>query len=176
MLVQGNLRLTAEELNALLVFAIWLISKVVAVRWVLMTKFKIVSSRFHKWFPLTQIKIKYVINVRTNRDFITCIVAIKRVYIPLYHCVMKFLTLIELPSIHAFLQFTWIKAILIIFFLSIFFASFFFGFTFRISLALNGIFLIFLEFTLRLLILSHCFKSLCFSAFLHIFKFLFQTK
>ena len=85
---------------------------------------------------------------------------------------MNFLALIELPSIHAFLQFTWIKAILIIFFLSISFLSFFFGLAFGISIALRRIFLVLLEFTLGLLILVHCFESLCFSTFLHIFKFL----
>ena len=172
-LIEGNLWLPAAELSTLLVFAICLISKVVAVRG--LTKFKIIGTRFHIRFPLAQIKIKYMIDMRTNGDFIPCIVAIERVYIPLYHRVVDFLALVELPTIHAFLQLARIKAILIIFFLSSSFISFFFGSTFGISVALRGIFLVLLEFVLGLLILVHRFKPLCFSALLHILKFLLHN-
>lgn len=113
-----------------------------------------------------------MINMCTNGDFIPCIVAIERVYIPLYHRVVDFLALVELPAIHAFLQLAGIKAILIIFFLSDSFISFFFGLTFGISVALRGIFLVLLKFVLGLLILVHRFEPLCFSALLHILKFL----
>ena len=108
----------------------------------------------------------------TNSDFIPCIVAIERIYIPLYHRVVDFLTFVELPSIHAFLQLAWIKAILIIIFLSDSFISFFFGLNLGVGVALGRISLVLLEFALGLLILVHRFKSLCFSALLHIFQFL----
>lgn len=173
-LLQGHLWLAAEELDALLVFAVCLISKIGAVRQVRLSEFEIVRSRFHIGFPLTKIKIKYVINMCANSDFIPCVVAIQGVYIPLYHRIVNFLALVKLPAVHALLQFTWIEAILIIFFLSISFISFFIGFAFGIGVALRCILIILSQFTLSLLILIHCFKSLCLGAFLDILKFLFQ--
>ena len=161
--------LTAEELHTLLIFIIRLISKI-AVRQVLLAEFEVVGSGFHVGFPLAEIQIEYVIDMRANRDLVSGVVAIKRVYVPLNHGVVDFFTFIQLPSVQAFLQFAGVKAVLVIFFLGSF--SFFFWFAFGILARLIVFFRFLSEFAFGLVVLIHCFESLGFSALLQVFKLL----
>ena len=86
---QGDLALSTEELHALLVFAVR-VSEIV-VRQVLLPELQVVSSRLHERLTLAQIQIEDVIDVSAYRNFVPGVVAVKRVDVSLYHCVMDLL-------------------------------------------------------------------------------------
>jgi hypothetical protein len=97
-LLQRHLTLSAEELDALLIFAVC-ISEIV-IRKVLLPELQVVSSGLHERLPLTQIQIKDMIDMRTHGHFVPGVVAIKGVNVSLNHCVMNFLSFVKLPAIH----------------------------------------------------------------------------
>ena len=159
-LLQRHLTLSAEELDALLIFAVC-ISEIV-IRKVLLPELQVVSSGLHERLPLTQIQIKDMIDMRTHGHFVPGVVAIKGVNVSLNHCVMNFLSFVKLPTIHGLFQLGRVEALLFLF--SGFLISFFFWVAFWVFS--SGIVFVLFEFALCFFVLVHCFKSLSFSAFL----------